>query len=82
MKWLALVSSILQLVAVPTLCGASDVIGRRMILGGAIALTFVSTLALALAPNSIVAVSACRLVASVAGVTLPISHAVVVDLSQ
>lgn len=81
MQWLTLVSSILQLIAIPTLCGASDVVGRRMILGGSLALSCVSTLCLGLAPNSIVAVSACQLVSCVAGAILPVSQAVIVDLS-
>eukprot|EP00752_Nemacystus_decipiens_P005145 g4668.t1 len=79
--WLTLISSILQLIAIPTLCGASDVVGRRAILGGSLALTSMSTLALGLAPNSIVAVSASQLVSCVAGAILPVSQAVIVDLS-
>eukprot|EP00903_Cladosiphon_okamuranus_P016907 g15586.t1 len=79
--WLTLMTSILQLIAIPTLCGASDVVGRRMILGGSLALTCVSILCLGLAPNSIVAVSACQLVSCVAGAILPISQAVIVDIS-
>lgn len=82
MQWLTLISSILQLIAIPTLCGASDVVGRRAILGGSLAVSCVTTLALGLAPNSIVAVSACQLVSCIAGAILPVSQAVIVDLSQ
>ncbi|CAM9784329.1 unnamed protein product, partial [Ectocarpus fasciculatus] len=80
--WLTLVSCIGQLIAIPTLCGASDVIGRRAILAGALALTAVSSFSLGLAPSSIVVVSVCQVVSGVANAILPVSQAIVIDLSH
>ncbi|CAN0218419.1 unnamed protein product [Ectocarpus sp. 12 AP-2014] len=80
--WLTLVSCIVQLIAIPTLCGASDVIGRRAILAGSLALTAVSSCSLGLAPSSITVVSVCQVVSGVANAILPISQAIIIDLSH
>ncbi|CAN0375637.1 unnamed protein product, partial [Hapterophycus canaliculatus] len=80
--WLTLISSVVQLIAIPTLCGASDVVGRRAILAGSLTLTTVSALALGMAPSSILAVSACQVVSGVAGAILPVSQAIIIDLSH
>lgn len=82
LQWLTFVSSALQLVAVPSLSGASDALGRKAVLGASLALDVAAKLALGFAPNSILAVSACQLVTGVCGAVLPVSQAIIIDLSQ
>lgn len=80
-KWLVFFASLVDLIAIPTLCSASDAVGRRAVLGGAFALGAASALALGLAPNSIVAVAAVQIVSSVAGAALPVGQAIIIDIS-
>lgn len=80
-QWLTLVSSIVQFFAVPALSGASDTIGRRVVLGGSLALSATTLLALGLRPNSIVAVAASQTILGVCNAITPVSQAIIVDLS-
>ncbi|CAM9513508.1 unnamed protein product, partial [Laminaria digitata] len=74
-------AGVVDLIAIPSLSSASDAVGRRAVLGGAFALSATSALALGLAPNSIVAVATAQVVSSVAGAIIPVSQAIIVDIS-
>eukprot|EP00752_Nemacystus_decipiens_P005146 g4669.t1 len=73
-----------QLLFVPALSGSSDTVGRRTVIYLALALHAGSVFALAAVVNdeSLAWVSACRLVTSVCVVILPVSQAVMIDLSD
>lgn len=67
--------------AIPSLSGFSDVVGRRVVMGWALALHGVAALLLGLSPDSIVAVAVCQLLTGLCGVILPVSQAIIVDIS-
>lgn len=81
-QWVTFVGSIVQLIATPSLSGASDVIGRRAVLAGSFGLNGAAVLALAAAPSSVVAVAVCQVVTSVCGVVLPVSQAIIIDVAR
>eukprot|EP00903_Cladosiphon_okamuranus_P016910 g15589.t1 len=82
--WLAAGVSMLQLLFVPALSGSSDTFGRRAVIYLALALHAGSVFALAavVSGGSLAWVTACRLVTSVCVVILPVSQAVMIDLSD
>lgn len=75
--------SAVQLLFVPALSGSSDTFGRRAVIYLALALHAGSVLALAAVVNnaSLAWMTACRLVTSVCVVVLPVSQAIMIDLS-
>lgn len=81
-QWVTFVSSIAQLIAIPSLSGASDVVGRRLVLITALAVNGAVVLALGINVNSIVACVAAQVVTGVCGVVLPVSQAIIIDLAR
>lgn len=80
-KWLAAGVSVIQLLSVPALSGFSDAVGRKALIYFALMLHVGSVLVLAATTNSLAWATACRLLSSVCVVILPVSQAVMIDLS-
>ena len=80
-QWLTFSCSAVELIAVPSVSTASDAVGRRGVLAASLALSGAAVLALGFRPDSIVAVVACQIVSSICGAILPVSQAVIVDIS-
>lgn len=81
-QWVSFGASIVQLLAIPSLSGASDILGRRPVLIASIALHGASVLALGFNVDSLVWCTICQVIVGICGVVLPVSQAIIVDLSR
>lgn len=76
--------SVIQLLFVPALSGCSDAVGRRALIGSALALHACAVFTLAAtvgSPGALAWATACRLVMSLCVVIIPVSQAIMIDLS-
>ncbi|CAN0474484.1 unnamed protein product, partial [Ectocarpus sp. 12 AP-2014] len=79
--WLAAGVSVIQLLFVPAISGSSDVVGRKAVVCFAQVLHAGSVFALAAMADSLAWATVCRLATSVCIVILPVSQAIMIDLS-
>ncbi|CAN0334801.1 unnamed protein product, partial [Laminaria digitata] len=73
--------SAVQLFFVPALSGVSDAVGRRAVIAGALALHGTCVFCFAAAASSLAWATACDLVTSLGIVIIPLSQAIMIDIS-
>lgn len=80
-KWLVAGVSVVQLLFVPALSGFSDAVGRKALIYFALVLHAGSVFSLATMTNSLAWATVTRLLSSVSALIIPVSQAIMIDLS-
>lgn len=73
--------SVIQLLFIPALSGFSDAVGRKALIYFALVLHAGSVFSLAAMTNSLAWATMARLLSSISSLVIPVSQAVMIDLS-